>query len=165
MTFFLIGSGAAVYFDLGGSKDKLAQILGIYSRVEAREAQAASRESEADKLKESLAAVQTAQEKEKASLEKQAADIEKSKAELEEERKQFKEQKLTDEQRQAELEKMGQALGQMDAAKAADIITKLGDTDQMVFLVRQLTPESSAQVLANMQPDLAAKILQKMISG
>lgn len=156
MLILMIGAGAAIYFNIGGVKPAVANALGLYGEVE----------QESDELDERVAAI-AAKETELAELQLQLeqaqAQLDQDRAALDQEKTDFEKQQAEMTGAQADAEKTAQTLAEMDPAKAAEIISVLGDSDEAVLILQSIAPEAAAKIMENMDPTLAAQLLSKVL--
>jgi len=154
----VIGVCAAVYLNLAGAKDMVADVLGLTTiesaseiRAEAQaeiETQTAEIASEKSALKEREKALD-AREKDLSEREAALSDLEAAATE--------------EEQAAKELKAAAEIFAKMDAASAAKAIAGMKSVDEMVKILANMPSEQAALVMDEMDSKLASSILSAMM--
>lgn len=155
MTALMLGAVALIYFDVGGIKPTVASALGLYDDLN-------EKAFELDKRATALDQLQSEQDQEKVELERARAQIEADQAALEQLKEEFEIQQALETGAQTDIEKTAQTFDEMDPAKAAAIISAMGDTTETLQIMKNVSPEAFARIMEEMDPVLAAKILSKV---
>ncbi len=165
----IAGFGAAVYFNLGGVKQSVAEALGM-TTVEAAAEEKTSQEAAAQAKKdsqyaelksrqESLSEKEnelTVREVELSEREQQLAVRESAVAEAEGEAAQRA-------QDQADIKAAAEIFSKMKAAAAAKAIAGMDDVEDMVNILSAMPREQAALVMESMKDSLKTKILSEMM--
>lgn len=165
----IAGFGAAVYFNLGGVKQSVAEALGMTtveaaaeeetSQAAAAQAKKDSQDAELKSRQESLSQKEdelTVREIELSEREQQLAVRESAVAEAENEAAQQA-------QDQADLTAAAEIFSKMNAAAAAKAIAGMDAVEDMVKILSAMPREQAALVMENMKDSLKTKILSEMM--
>lgn len=125
-----------------------------------REQQAAleQRTADLDAREEELNALQEKLDKQTAELDGTLTETATTSESFEDIRAGFSEEKLT------ELKQVGVIYSKMDAAAAAEIMTRIYDTQQLAVIIYYMQPAASAALLAELDAGLAADVTQMLMN-
>lgn len=158
------GALAAVYFDLGGTKQIAASLLKIEPvRTEADE-QIKAKQDELDELMKTLDKKESDLDLREDELSTREDGLSAKEGELtQREAAVVKEETEADAQREAYLKTVAERFGKMDVKKAASAIAGMETAEDMAKLLLYIPTEQAALVMNQMKSALVTEILSEMM--
>ena len=165
LVVLLLGACAAVYFNLGGVKDTVAEVLGL-TTIESASSQTAAAQAEIDEQAAAITSEKAALKEREQELDSREKALNDREAQLSEREKAVGEQEETaaqEEQSVAELAAAAEIFAQMDAESAATAIAGMESIDEMVKILTNMPSEQAALVMDEMNSSLVSDILSEMM--
>ena len=165
----VIGLGAAVYFDLGGTKQMLASTLGLTTMEEANAetaAQAAAAQADFDTQQAKIKSSQESLSQKEDELDARESELNAREHALSEQEAVLAETVDTADQqaqRDQQLDAAAEIFAQMDAASAAKAIAGMDSVADMAQILMRMPSEQAALIMEKMSSSLATKILSEMV--
>ncbi len=138
-------------YNLFGGRDA---IIGFLSSMDAEYQSVSAREAILDAREEALASKEESLAKREAALAEAEAKSKTNEGSFEATIAGLSEERI------AQYEQLGTIFSNMEAEPAAEALSEIGSVMEMAIVIYYMRPESSAKVLNNMDPKLAARITE-----
>jgi len=145
----------SVGYNLFGGRDA---IIGFLSSMDAEYQSVSAREAILDEREAALASKEKSLAKREAALAEAEAKMEANKGSFEATIAGLSEERI------AQYEQLGSIFSNMEAEPAAEALSEIGSVMEMAIVIYYMRPESSAKVLNNMDPKLAARITESLLN-
>ncbi len=175
----MIAAGAVIYFNVGGVRQQLADILQTEEGTAADEALALDAQA-IEQRKTELDAQAADLEKEKASLKSRTDKVKEREQAINDNEKALEERETAltkreaavttaelglqeSQQKQSDLAATAKIIEAMDPAVAATAISGLSTVEDMVSVLSLMSSKKTADILGHMEVKLATKVISKMM--
>lgn len=169
LVFTLVVSGILAYvFNIGDMKKKTAKFINpIFKKKSSKEVE--EKKKIADDMerleleKEKILQLQTKLDTIRTDLELREKELTERETELMQREEEIESLQLQLSQKVDDIKSISKLYENMDAQRAAQILTELDDVETVILILKNIKKEKTADILENMDPKTAAYITNKML--